>query len=207
MLSWISARTRLAMGTKYIFERVVFYLPINFFFGLQAFNEARLAGKGGSVLEHELFFLRGLRSVGSILDTNISVRHLKRFMQYAFGPTGDNLAKKYTQLAIRTRQCGPHRSWPCWASRTRRTTSATAPWPNGPASIRCADPANATTVERCPQLVAASCAQAEGNGNLYGAKYHAGSVFLAGYQCAVHRLKYRTLPSTAPCPTRPLALS
>ena len=73
MLSWISARTRLAMGTKYIFERVVFYLPINFFFGLQAFNEARLAGKGGSVLEHELFFLRGLRSVGSILDTNISV--------------------------------------------------------------------------------------------------------------------------------------
>ena len=58
------------MGTKYIFERVVFYLPINFFFGLQAFNEARLAGKGGSVLEHELFFLRGLRSVGSILDTN-----------------------------------------------------------------------------------------------------------------------------------------
>lgn len=209
MLSWKSARTRLALGSS--FAVVVYlanYLSISSF-GLQATGIQRSAVDSlvRSVLEHELFFLRGLRSVGSILDTNISVRHLKRFMQYAFGPTGDNLAKKYTQLVIRTRQCGPHRSWPCWASRTRRTTSATAPWPNGPASIRCADPANATTVERCPQLVAASCAQAEGNGNLYGAKYHAGSVFLAGYQCAVHRLKYRTLPSTAPCPTRPLALS
>eukprot|EP00964_Phaeocystis_antarctica_P027351 scaffold15427_cov55-Phaeocystis_antarctica.AAC.2 len=164
MLSWISARTRLALAAHSTFLSAV------------AFNEARLTAP------ETVYAICVRAQLGTI-------------------------SLKSTPSWPRTRQCGPHRSWPCWASRTRRTTSATAPWPNGPASIRCADPANATTVERCPQLVAASCAQAEGNGNLYGAKYHAGSVFLAGYQCAVHRLKYRTLPPTAPCPTRPLALS
>ena len=96
--------------------------------------------------------------------------------------------------------CELPRSSPSLTSRTRPTTSATAPWPSGPASTRCPDHTNATA-ERWPHEVVATRAQADGYGNVYGATYHDGSVYLAGYQC--------TPPILVPTPSsrRPSVIS
>eukprot|EP00964_Phaeocystis_antarctica_P014360 scaffold7910_cov51-Phaeocystis_antarctica.AAC.1 len=71
--------------------------------------------------------------------------------------------------------CELPQSSPSLTSRTRPTTSATAPWPSGPASTRCPDHTNATAERWSHDELVATRAQAEGNGGLYGAKYHDGS--------------------------------